>query len=274
LVLALAASGRRVSLDELSAWRRDGLLPPFPSQGVKATGRSYYWSEPDIQARAEAVHDAFQRHGRADATVISLWLRGFEVPLPQVRRAWLHGQKRCGPTRIRRTPAKLHAIRTSANGLPDLLLTACDCAAISIDSPFNSLNTGLAVFERAAAELGYTSRNRADAQAYWHLAMAVLVALGPSDAVSNCSDEDMKKAQRHLQIALKFVLDFRGDENVDTVVDSLGPPIFLFIVTLLRSGQRGLLETILNHIAAIRREPAVSRGSRPHAIAAEHGAAL
>jgi hypothetical protein len=204
--------------------------------------------------------------------VISLWLRGFDVPLPQVRRAWLHGRKRDRPTRIRRTPTKLYAIRTSANGLPDLLLTACNCAAISIDGPF-SVNTGLAVFERAAAELGYTSRNRADTQAHWYLGMAVLAALGSSDAISSCSDEDMKKAQHHLQVALRFVLDFRGDENVETVIDSLGPPIFLIMVTLLRSGQLGLLKTITNHIDAIRREPAASRGSRPYAIAAEHGAA-
>src|ERR1700722_11339795 len=43
LVLARAASGRRVSLEQLAAWRKDGLLPPLASHGIRAAGRCYYW---------------------------------------------------------------------------------------------------------------------------------------------------------------------------------------------------------------------------------------
>ena len=87
LVLALAAGGRHVALSRLVNWRKEGLLPPLASSGV-GNGRSYYWREPNILAQAELVHDCLARHGRSDATIITLWLKGFWIPLPQLRRAW------------------------------------------------------------------------------------------------------------------------------------------------------------------------------------------
>ena len=60
LIFGLAASGRKVSLEELALWRKNGLLPPLASYGPKTPIRSYYWYEPDILARAELVFDALK----------------------------------------------------------------------------------------------------------------------------------------------------------------------------------------------------------------------
>jgi hypothetical protein len=268
LVLALAASGRRVSLDELAAWRKDGLLPPLASHGIRAAGRCYYWREPDILAHAEMVHDALQRHGRSDAVTISLWLRGFDVPLPQLRRAWLHRSKRNGPARIRRVPSK--AIPSpSTSGLPGLMLSAAACAAASIENPLGSTQTTFAVLQRALAAMGRTSENQGDMGALWRIATTILLMLGSSDVISTASEEELREAQHHLRAALKFLSDFRGNESADSVIDSLGPPIFLFMMTLLRSGQRSTLETAMDRIAAAQLEAAAPCNNSSHARVAE-----
>ena len=92
LIFALLAAGRKADLADLRAWRKAGLLPPLASHGIGA-GRCYYWRESDIQAQAERVYDTFQRHGRIDETLITVWLAGFDVPLERVRRAWANRAK-------------------------------------------------------------------------------------------------------------------------------------------------------------------------------------
>lgn len=58
----LAASGRKVSLEELAFWRKNGLLPALASYGSKTPVRRYYWYEPDILARAGRRQTVFCRH--------------------------------------------------------------------------------------------------------------------------------------------------------------------------------------------------------------------
>jgi len=262
-MLALAASGRRVSLDDLGTWRKDGLLPPLASHGVRTAGRCYYWREPDIQAHAEAVHDVVRRHGRNDFAVINLWLRGFEVPLPRLRRAWLHRNKRVESARIRQAPDNNRSIQISGNGLSVLLLSATYTAAISIENSTESMKAALAVLERATRTFGRPSHDRVETEAHWRIAMAMLQILGSGDVISATSDEELREAQRYLRRALEFLLEFRERESADDIVDFLGPPICLFMVILLRSGQRGLLEAIMNCIAVARRNPEIAATDRP-----------
>ena len=77
LCIALAATGRTVSLDELTAWRKDGLLPPMASTGLGAgKGKSYYWREEEIVARAQGhIRDWIGRFNRSFATPSSEDLR-------------------------------------------------------------------------------------------------------------------------------------------------------------------------------------------------------
>jgi hypothetical protein len=271
LVLALAEGGRHVSLEELAAWRKDGLLPPLASHGMRASGRCYYWREPNILAHAETVHDVLRKHGRCDAATIGLWLRGFEVPLPQLRRAWLHRSRGTGRARIRRVPGRGHAFQP-LRGLSGLMLCAAACATASIENSPASTKTALAVLQRASAALGQVSENQSETEALWRIAMALLPVLASSDVVSAASEGDLREAQRHLGAALEFLSDFRGNETVDAVIESLGPPIFLFVMTLLRSGQHALLETVMNHVSAARHGTTLPCRNGPHGLVAEQSA--
>ena len=268
LVLALAEGGRRVSLDELAVWRKDGLLPTLASHGMRAAGRCYYWREPDILAHAETVHDVLRKHGRREAATIALWLRGFEVPLSQLRRAWLHLNRGHGQARIRRLSSRAHAFQP-LRGLPGLMLCATACATAPIENPPASTKTMLAVLQRASTALGQASENQNEAEASWRIAMALLPVLASSDVVSAASDGELREAQRHLGAAFAFLSNFRGNESMDAVIDSLGPPIFLYVMTLLRSGQHSLLETVMNRIGATRYAMTSPRKNDPHMAVAE-----
>jgi hypothetical protein len=89
LLLALLQSGRSVTLRDLIGWRRGGLLPPLASHGTGA-GRAYYWPDPSVRQQAELVYDGLMRRGRSDSVLILVWLAGFAVPLPPLRRALLN----------------------------------------------------------------------------------------------------------------------------------------------------------------------------------------
>lgn len=259
LLAALAAGGRRVSLEELGLWRRNGLLPPLASNGVRIAGRSYYWQEPDILPRAALIHDALHRHGRNEIATIQLWLHGFEVPLPRLRRAWLHRNRQDKPVRI--GPAN-GVSRPAGRTLPELLLSATLQAAASIECP---PGIAIPVLKRAAAALGYAPGG-GETRTYWQAAMALLLALDASDAVSSASDEEMLTAQHHLQVALRFLSGYCQEENPATVAEALGPGLFLFILTLLRSGQHAVVQAVMDRIAAI-------RATAPRQAANQDGAA-
>src|ERR1700760_943882 len=102
LLLALETSGRPVTLTELVRWRKDGLLPPLAAHGLgKGRGRTYYWREPDIFPQARTAFDLLAKYGRTDAVTRMLWLSGFAVPLPRLRRAWLHQLRTTATPRAR-----------------------------------------------------------------------------------------------------------------------------------------------------------------------------
>jgi hypothetical protein len=116
------------------------------------------------------------------------------------------------------------------------------------------------VLKRAAAALGYAPGDRdAEFQLYWRAAMAVLVALGSSDAVSGASDEEMLQAQHHLHVALTFLSGYCRDESPVRMVETLGPTLFLLILALLRSGQHGTVQAVTDRIMSVRSKPASPR---------------
>jgi hypothetical protein len=152
------------------------------------------------------------------------------------------------------------------------MLCAAACATASIENSPASTKTALAVLQRASAALGQVSENQSETEALWRIAMALLPVLASSDVVSAASEGDLREAQRHLGAALEFLSDFRGNETVDAVIESLGPPIFLFVMTLLRSGQHALLETVMNHVSAARHGTTLPRRNGPHGLVAEQSA--
>jgi len=257
LVLALAARGRQVPLGQLMAWRKDGLLPPLASSGT-GNGRSYYWREPDILAWAELVHDALARHGRADATLVSLWLRGFPVGLRQLRRAWQHQGRQGKPLAMQKATAQNKAApRAEDAGNPsDLVVKA-----------FLRLGDGLVGSERLQSVLlPLLKRFDLGQGTIGPAALATLTALtvtllGHSDLVRGASDGDLMAAQRHMRSVLD-VLERDGAMPRDTT-EVLGPGLFLVALGLLQSGNEALLAALLAHLPGAHENGAGRKSTSP-----------
>ena len=234
-------------MSQLVAWRKDGLLPPLASTGL-GSGRTYYWREPDILERAQAVHDGLRRHGRSDVVVVELWLRGFAMPLPQLRRAWQSCAKQ------RKAPSVRHAQPAGATGadFPQLLLQAMLGAAAAMQ-PDTNPRPALAMLERAAARLDIAGGRPAQARWFWQAAQMMIGVLSASDVVRQASDEEMLQAQQLLGTALTFITESCEDETKAMVAEVLGETLFLFILTMLRSGQETVLQSALARIEAVRR---------------------
>lgn len=259
LVWALAKSGRSVPLSRLAAWRKDGLLPPLASTGVGA-GRAYYWREPDILQQAELVHDGLTRHGRADVVAVALWLRGFSMALPKLKRAWQSCLRMRKTPAIRRPPAG-HGIKdTGTDDLSQLLQQVMlgTAAAVQLD---DKSRPALILLAAAANRLDIPPGDRAvQVRQFWQMVQVLASVLAASDVVSQASEEEMLKARDLLCSALDFIKMSSG-EDAEIVTEVLGETLFLYVLTLLRSGQDKVLDQAAERIAGAGRPSNVP--SRP-----------
>jgi hypothetical protein len=215
LTIALGSTGRQVGLCELGAWRRAGLLPPFASCGTGA-GRSYYWREPDILDRAEAVYDALSVCARIDSALIAIWLAGFDVPLERLRRALLH--------RVR-----IQAATGAADGPSSNPRLAGHGALIELAQPAGSHTLLEAPWENILSRSDL--RRHLDRLSHLYRPLTENIAL-----IHQCPDADLLKARRYLL----GLLSDRGSPAKAPSSDTL----FLFLLALVRSGHSQILQKI------------------------------
>ena len=257
LVAALAAGGRTVRVTDLINWRKNGLLPPLVSRGVGiARGKTYGWTEADILPRAELVSDAVRQYRRNDMALLLLFLSGYSVPLPQLRRAWTFRCKLRKPPTIRPMP-----VAVTPHGFQDgsPLLEAALAIAAAIQTDHHLLMIPL--LERAMVKLGYTRWGRNGQMC--RVMMAMEVALDASDLIRTARDEEIREAQHYLTLALKFLRDCAGQKERDGLTAIFGPSVFVFILAFLRSGQCGLFERVAAQIEEADRPV---RASPAHAV--------
>jgi alkylhydroperoxidase/carboxymuconolactone decarboxylase family protein YurZ len=243
-----------VSLDELTTWRKDGLLPPLANAGLgTGKGKSYYWREENILARAQTVCDAMRQHGRPDQVLVTLFLSGFKVPLTQLRRAWLHRGKLRKSLKVRTAagsePSDLPHFMPA---LPDMLQQIMVCVGDAISG--DNVPGALAVLDRGLARLGHDkrARNSDTTGRFWCLASVIASALESSNLLSEASDEEIHEAQRHLGTITELLADCCESERPADVIEALGPPLFVFVLTLLHSGHVAMLEAILARVSVVR----------------------
>lgn len=247
LALALAESGRQVSLNQILAWRNDGLLPALASHGGRG-GRTYYWREADILARAQSVYDSLSRHGRPDAALITLWIQGYPVPLPLLRRAWLQRTRLKGPRKLRRCAAR----ESAADGdLSGLLLEALLGLGESLTGPESALLQPL--LKRAIKADGRTLAMLGT------LAFLTTALLETGDLMREAADQDLLAAQRHMRNALDRLAD-HGETG--TLAEVLGPGLFVLALALLHTGQDALLEALQERLPAPKRAAKKERAGR------------
>jgi hypothetical protein len=263
-VIALADSGRPVLLTTLAIWRKDGLLPPLACQGLgQGKGKTYYWREENIVPHARAAFDLLQKYRRPNAVLWMLWLSGFQVPLPQLRRAWLHHARRRGPLTIKpapKLPSEIVEFGDFRRGSSYFLLNAafvlCDTLVPDRDDEASAVTD---IILRALRRFSHANGDEPDdgtAERLLLLIRAMGAALETSNLISTASDADLREAQHYLCIAGRFLQACAGgdgppgsiteDEPLwsNWLAERIGPSLFLLILVMLRSGRRDALERI------------------------------
>jgi hypothetical protein len=254
----LAASGRTVPLAALAHWRRDGLLPPFASQG-QGRGRTYYWREPDILPHAQAAFDLLQTGIGRDAVLLGLFFTGFVSPLPQIRRAWQHRE---------RMQASATAFRfKDVDGCGELPETGAESFASQhsgwlLDS-IHEVGKGLPepdpvtaiaakTFDRVMARLRSPRRSKGGAGSAWAQMKVLARSLEGSGLVKSARDDQLYKAQAYLRALAPLLLDASDDLDLAAVRGGLsaplwlaqiiGPHLFTFLLLQIRMGHGDALE--------------------------------
>ena len=213
---ALAASGRIVSPTDVANWRKNGLLPPLASHGLgPGKGKTYRWHEENIVPRAAAIFDALKKQGRTDHAMLMLFLSGFDVSPPVLRRAWTSRARLRKPLAIR---LAANTRRTPGLDLNALLLLPVLAVGAAIHSKEKSAVPVHAI-EHFLIRLGHNRRGAAE-QLYQILTILV-AALETSALVREASNSQLCEAQRYVVRATNFLdaeMGFRGQ-----LVECLGP---------------------------------------------------
>lgn len=261
LAMALAATGRSVSLDELTAWRKDGLLPPMANTGLgTGKGKSYYWRESNILEQAQMVCDAMRSHGRKDQALVALFLSGFSVPLPQLRRAWLHRARLRKPPAVQMVHEKPDPFALLDSGADALLLQAALCAGTALHTG-DATSPGVmeAVLVRAISKTGMVQHGANDTGLTGQLAHLLLIigsVLDQSNLIREAADQEILDAQRYLTTVANYLSDC-GDV-AGLMAGAAGPLFFILLLTLLHSGQTKLLHRVMAFLGGTGR-PVLSR---------------
>ena len=238
LIAALAAGGRIVSPKDITNWRKNGLLRPLTSHGLgPGKGKTYRWHDEDIVARAIMIFDAVKKQQRNDSVIITLFLSGFEVSLPKLRRAWTAHAKLRRPLAFRKTTG---ANRLPIMGLNGLLLQPILAMRSAIGSDEHSAFVTHAV-EQGLAKQGYGAG--ATAEQLCRIVTMTAMALEATDLIQAAQAAEMWEAQRHLTLAMTFLDD--GKERRGRLIEAIGPALFTFVLALLHSGQNAVLESIV-----------------------------
>jgi hypothetical protein len=278
LIVAMAGSGRAVTLANLVGWRREGLLPPLASRGLgTGKGKCHYWAEPNILAHAKAAYDFLHRYGRPEVATWMLWLSGYSVPLPQLRRVWSYRSKTRKMWTAR--PA-LHNERTAESirlpgrfmmgnqgGSAPLLLQAILALSGSLMPDDGDSASIVEIIERALAHVSRANGHSdfahdATARQLWLVLRIISSTMENSDLISIASNDELREAQKYVRLA-GILLSRCDDQPLEEAGDAIwqswlaermAAPIFLLVLVLLRSGYKPMLEQLSLSVGKIERQ--------------------
>jgi hypothetical protein len=248
LAEALAARGRVASLADIAGWRRAGLLPQLSAHGLgPGKGRTHCWHQEDIITRAELVHAGLEKTSRADAVLLSLFLAGYPVALPALRRAFAARAKMRKPAAMNPVP---RALTTPVQGdTESLLLEAVLAIGGAANIEVKDFSATLKLLDRALARVNYGEPSRTEA--FCRTLILLSLGLESSALLKTAADSDLIDAQAWLARGLLFLAPSAAERRLLT--ENFGLPLFLFILALLRSGQGTVLERIAARTEALDR---------------------
>ena len=250
LVTALAETGRAIAPRTLSEWRSSGLLPPLASKskGLRK-GKICFWLDDAVFDRVALIHDLLKDGTEKQEIYWLLWLCGFSMPLPQLRRAW-SAKANASAWRCRaRTPAARavapHAARPlSPRHLLSTVLSACECLDEHNEPEVDAL---VAALSKQSKRKDDTSDPTSSHRQRLELKV-LLAALRESDLIVTSTDSELLEAQQFTSRALH---QFRsqGSQSGHLITPlapinearALGAPLFLLILSLVRSGQKDVV---------------------------------
>ena len=241
LVYAMCESGRPVSLATLSIWRKEGLLPPFASQGA-GRGRSYYWREMDIFARACTAFDFLKKYERTDVTLWMLWVCGFPVPPVQLRRFLLHRSRTRGLWMPRTGVTALEVIPAGVADKPSMLALSI---AYCLSGIYPADEESIAIIGRVLTRLRRTNTvANTEIEGRLRLLQMLAVALESSTLVADATDDELSEAQRYLRLAASLLEDeAERDAWANWLGERVAPYLLMLILAFLKSDQRTVLES-------------------------------
>ena len=267
-------TGRDVTLATLADWRKGGLLPPLASRGAgQGKGKYYYWHEENIFEQACFVYDIVRKRGRVDSVILALWLSGFNVPLPKLRRAWLHKARAQRPWGVRQAKttsiiskqgkhasleqAKTDEIDNSTSRalIYDALLATAE--VLTRDGRASELESLERLVDKVLATMALNNRSieKHEVMRMLGLVRVVWSALETSNLISVASNPEMFDSQRHLSIVAQIIETLMNSRNLGFppmgapfwsagLAEDIGAPVFAFILMFLRAGcERQLEET-------------------------------
>jgi hypothetical protein len=113
------------------------------------------------------------------------------------------------------------------------------------------------LLNRAFSKLGLVRHGANDsglADQLWHLLGIIASVLDTSNLVREAGDDELRSAQHHLGVAMAFLSGC--SDGPEMLAEMLAPQLFLFFLTLLRSGQADTLDRIMAYVdGASRRSP-------------------
>ncbi len=259
LVTALAESGRAVTPRTLGEWRSSGLLPRLASKskGLRK-GKMCFWLDDAIFDRAALVHDLLKESTEKQEVYWLLWLCGYPVPLPQLRRAWAYRAKATASWKCNGHPSSEEArirlavpAHTSSPGrLLSTVLDACTCFSDDNEPEIDML---VSIFGETISRSGQTRRELRAQRAYLLQLKSLWFALKSSDLPAVATDNEMLEAQKFTSQAMRLIGQRRGDTSCEKIgalpapiseVKSLGTSLFLLILGLIRSRRQIVLDDI------------------------------
>jgi hypothetical protein len=274
----MAGSGRTVTLANLVGWRKEGLLPPLASRGLgTGKGKYHYWAEPNILAHAKAAHDFLHKYGRPEVATWMLWLSGYPVPLPQLRRIWSYRSKirkmwTARPAQRGGLTADILGLRGRSmmgnqGGPAPLLLQAILALSGSLVPDDGDSASIVEIIERALAHVSRANGHSEfthdlTARQLWLVLRIVSSALENSDLVSIANDDELRDAQKYVRLAgilLSQCDDLPSDEAGDAIwqtwlAERMAAPVFLLVLVLLRSGHKPMLEQLSMSVGKIEQQ--------------------
>jgi hypothetical protein len=256
----MAAAGRPVSLLTISEWRRCGLMPPLATSSLgRNKGKICYWTDDNTFERATLIYDLFEKGVERHEVYWLLWLCGLSVPLPQLRRAWLHKAKdRNTRVAVLRDPPQALVVdknKPSVDGTAQVLFEIALAASALLDHASDCEIDALVEAMTPAQITG--GRGRAVEERYQavRLVKAVWSSLKTSDIIIEATDDELREAQMHASAALRSYharAPERGLRLAPNASDwpiaeagRFGAPLFFLILAFHKSGQRALLEYIV-----------------------------